>query len=207
MVAAPPALLCKFLPWLAVVPASGLIVVAARLPALPLAPVPVTLQSLAVMLAGALLGPWRGAAAVLLYLLSGLAGLPVFAGGASGPAVLHGPSAGYLAAFPLAALLCGALVRRVPDDGRPGRGLLLFACGLGSSALLLHPLGIAGLVRALDISVAQALAIDARFWPGDVLKNTLLALLVGGWRKARRAPRPAPGAPPPPAPGHDRGRH
>lgn len=171
---------------LAVPAATALIVACARLPALPLAPVAVTLQSLAVLLSAALLGPWRGMAAVLLYLLLGIAGLPVFAGGAAGVAVLDGPSAGYLVAFVPAALLCGWLVRQVPNDGHPGRGVWLFACGLGSSALLVHPLGIAGLVRALDIDLARAVAIDLRFWPGDVLKNTLLALLVAGWRRRLR---------------------
>ena len=160
-----------------------LVVLCARLPALPVGPVPVTLQSLAVLLCGALLGPWRGALAVLLYLGLGLAGLPVFSAGAAGPAVLAGASAGYLLAFPLAAALCGSLVARVPADGRRGRGLLLFACGLGSSALLVHPLGVAGLMRALDLPLGQALAIDARFWPGDVIKNTALALIVSAWRR------------------------
>lgn len=108
----------------------GLIVLCARLPALPLGPVPVTLQSFAVILAGAVLGPWRGAVAVLLYLGLGLAGAPVFSGGAAGVAVLNGASAGYLLAFPLLALLGGGLVWRVMPAGSVPRPLWLFACGL-----------------------------------------------------------------------------
>lgn len=155
-----------------------LVCVCSRLPTLALGPVPVTLQSFAVILAGALLGPWRGGLAVALYLLLGMAGLPVFSGGAAGAAVFAGPSAGYLFAFPLVAMLCGALVQRLPATTRWPRPLLVFACGLGSSALLVHPLGITGLMLALDIDAARALAIDMTFWPGDVIKNTLMAAVV-----------------------------
>lgn len=155
-----------------------LVCLCSRLPTLALGPVPVTLQSFAVILCGAVLGPWRGAAAVLLYLLLGLAGLPVFAGGAAGLAVFSGPSAGYLLAFPLVAMACGALVWRLPAASRWPRPLLVFACGLGSSAALVHPLGIIGLMHGLDIDLARALAIDRTFWPGDVIKNTLMALVA-----------------------------
>ena len=168
----------------------GLIVLCARLPALPLGPVPVTLQSFAVILAGAVLGPWRGALAVLLYLGLGLAGAPVFSGGAAGVAVLNGASAGYLLAFPLLALLGGGLVWRVMPAGSVPRPWQLFACGLAGSVLVLHPLGIAGLVRALEITPLQALSIDLRYWPGDVLKNALMAVLASAvhrrWPGLRR---------------------
>ena len=168
----------------------GLIVLCARLPALPLGPVPVTLQSFAVILAGAVLGPWRGAVAVLLYLGLGLAGAPVFSGGAAGVAVLQGASAGYLLAFPLLALFGGGLVWRVMPAGSTPRPLWLFACGLAGSVLVLHPLGIAGLVRALEITPLQALSIDLRYWPGDVLKNALMAVLASAvhrrWPGLRR---------------------
>lgn len=163
---------------LPVLPCVLLICLCARLPALQLGPVPITLQSLAVIGCGALLGPWRGTLAVLLYLALGLAGAPVFSAGASGWDVLSGASAGYLLSFPLVALLCGALVWRWMPDGRKARPLLLFACGLGSSLLIVHPLGIAGLMRALEVPLGQALLIDLRFWPGDVLKNAAMALLV-----------------------------
>jgi len=70
-------------------------------------PVPYTLQTLAVLLAGALLGPRNGAMSQLLYLGAGTLGAPVFATGAFGPAVLFGPTGGYLLAFPAAAALVG----------------------------------------------------------------------------------------------------
>lgn len=155
-----------------------LVCVCARLPGLPLGPVPVTLQSFAVILTGALLGPWRGGVSVLGYVVLGGLGLPVFSGGAAGWGAFAAPSGGYLLAFPLVAALCGGLVWRVMPPGRRPRPLLLFACGLGSSLLLVHPLGIAGLMRALDIGLWQAVMIDLRFWPGDVIKNTLMALLA-----------------------------
>jgi biotin transport system substrate-specific component len=73
----------------------------------------VTLQPLAVMLAGAFLGPWRGTAAMFLYLLEGAAGLPVFTPiGAPGLARLLGPTGGYLMSYPLAAFIIGVLAER-----------------------------------------------------------------------------------------------
>src|SRR5215218_3913580 len=71
--------------------------------------VPITLQTLAVMLTGLVLGPGRAFAAVGLYVLLGLAGLPIFSGGRSGLGILAGPSAGYILAFPLAAAAVGWL--------------------------------------------------------------------------------------------------
>src|SRR5512133_1411896 len=70
---------------------------------LPIGPVPVTLQPLFIVLAGFLLGPARGAAAVALYVLAGVLGMPVFAGGKAGLGVLLGPTGGYLVGFILAA--------------------------------------------------------------------------------------------------------
>jgi len=75
-------------------------------------PVPYTLQTLVVLLAGAFLGARNGAVSQILYLGAGLAGLPVFAGGAMGLARLVGPTGGYLLAFPLAAYVAGALTAR-----------------------------------------------------------------------------------------------
>ena len=74
---------------------------------IPHVPVPFTLQTLAVLLAGAFLGARNGAFSQAAYLLAGVAGLPVFAGGSWGAALLLGPTGGYLLAFPLAALVVG----------------------------------------------------------------------------------------------------
>jgi biotin transport system substrate-specific component len=77
----------------------------------PMHPVPMTMQSLAVLLAGAVLGPAWGVGAVLIYLAAGLAGAPVLADGASGVEPFTGPTAGYLFAFPVVAALAGAAAR------------------------------------------------------------------------------------------------
>ena len=84
---------------------AALIAVLSLTPAVPVGPVPITLQTLGVALAGLVLGPLRGFLAVVLYLIVGFVGLPVFAGGAAGLAVLGKPSAGYLLSFPIAALI------------------------------------------------------------------------------------------------------
>lgn len=104
----------------------------------PMRPVPMTMQSFAVLLAGAALGPRWGAVAVLIYLALALVGLPVLSDGASGPAPFAGPTAGYLFAFPVVAGLAGAAAHRGwlthPLPGVAvlfGLHLLLLALGSG----------------------------------------------------------------------------
>src|SRR5258705_7942996 len=75
---------------------------------IPIGPVPITGQTFAVLLTGALLGSRLGSAAIIAYLVEGAAGLPFFAGGAGGLAHLIGPTGGYLVAFPSAAYLTSA---------------------------------------------------------------------------------------------------
>ena len=149
------------------------------LPGVPLgAGVPITLQTLAVMLTGMLLGPARGTAAVGLFLVAGLAGLPVFSGFRGGPGVLAGPSAGYLLSFPVAAAVVGLLAGLVLRRVRRGRMVLLFAAGLATSFAVVHPAGIAGLMLNGHLSFPAALAADMAFWPGDVVKNLLAAAIA-----------------------------
>ena len=164
---------------------AALVVVCAVLPALNVTGiVPITLQTFGVLLAGAVLGARRGFLAVTVYLALGVAGLPVFSGGAAGPGVLVGPTAGYLIAFPLAAGLCGLLVERLPR-GAAGRSVVLvFACGLVSSALLIHTLGMAGLVLRADLTWAQAFDVDKVFWIGDVIKNVAMAVVATAVHRA-----------------------
>jgi biotin transport system substrate-specific component len=149
------------------------------LPGVPLGSgVPITLQTLAVMLAGIILGPTRGAAAVALFLAAGLAGLPVFSGFTGGLGVLAAPSAGYLLAFVPAAFTVGLLSRLALRRSRRARFALLFASAMAASFIFVHPMGIAGLMLNAKLDFSAALAADIAFWPGDVLKN-LLASAVG----------------------------
>lgn len=163
---------------------AALIAVCALLPAIKVAgPVPITLQTFAVLLSGAVLGMRRGFLAVLLYVGAGTAGLPVFSGGAAGLAVLTGPTAGYIVGFPLAAALCGFIVERLPRRSLSSAPAI-FAAGLLSSAVFIHTLGMAGLVLRADLTWGQAFDIDKVFWLGDVLKNVATALVATAVHRA-----------------------
>ncbi|MDN5570839.1 MAG: biotin transporter BioY [Propionibacteriaceae bacterium] len=161
---------------------AGMLAALTLAPAIPVGAlgVPITLQTLGVALSGMILGPWRGGAAVLLYLVLGFAGLPIFAQGAGGLGVFARPSIGYLLAFPLAAVLIGFLTRLVLRRiSAPAlRGLAIFGCGLAGSFVFIHPFGITGmhLVGALPWEVA--LATGALYLPGDLIKTAVAAAIA-----------------------------
>ena len=162
---------------------AGVISAATLAPAIPVGPVgvPITLQTLAVALTAMILGPWRGFAATALYIVVGLSGLPVFAGGASGIGVLAKPSAGYLLAFPLAALLIGWLARKVVVRSQARNGLrwgLLFLAGLAGSFAFVHPMGIAGMALNAGLPLDKAFLADIVYWPGDVIKNIAASVVA-----------------------------
>lgn len=164
---------------------AALIAVAAILPAINVAgPVPITLQTFAVLLTGAVLGARRGFLAVVLYIAIGTAGLPVFSGGAAGLGVLAGPTAGYLVGFAFAAGLCGFIVERLPRRSIQTSAPLIFVAGLVSSAVFIHTAGMAGLVLRADMTWAQAFDTDKIFWIGDVLKNIAMALVATAVHRA-----------------------
>ncbi|GEA90200.1 biotin transporter BioY [Cellulomonas cellasea] len=160
---------------------AAFIAVCAILPAIPVAglAVPITLQTFGVMLTGIVLGARRGALAVLLYVVVGLAGLPVFSGGAGGLAVVAKPSFGYIVGFVLAAALVGFLVSRFAARLRPARRYwAIVACATVTSLVAIHPLGIAVMGWRLDMSPGEAIAAGATFLPGDVVKNLFAALVA-----------------------------
>lgn len=162
---------------------AALIAVCALLPAITVAgPVPVTLQTFGVLLAGAVLGSRRGFFAVALYILVGLAGLPIFAGGSAGLAVLAGPSAGYLVAFPFGAALTGLVVERLPRARLASAPLVFVAAMLGTA--LVHAAGMAVLVWRFDLSWPAAWAADAPFWIGDTLKSIAVAIVATAVHRA-----------------------
>lgn len=153
-------------------------------PAIPVGPgVPITLQTLAVVLAGLVLGPWRGCLATLLYLAVGFAGLPVFAGGAAGLAVLAKPSVGYLLAFPIGAAVAGALARLFVGTRGARQYLGLFLAGLAGS-LVIHAFGIVGLVLMARLAFADAFLTDLVFWPGDLAKMFVASAVAVAVHKA-----------------------
>src|SRR3954453_10185107 len=139
---------------------------------LPFTPVPMTLQPLAVLVVGGLLGAAAGVSALILYIALGALGLPVFAAGGSGFMHLLGPTGGYLLAFPVAAGVTGALVGLVPRS--PLRVLL--ACALGM--VIIHAGGVAQLAL---LGGDPSLAMRVGFMPfltGDLLKVGLAAALI-----------------------------
>ena len=146
----------------------------------PWSPVPITGQTFAVTLSGAVLGARRGFLAQALYLAEGALGLPVFAAGGAGVAVFAGPTAGYLLAFPLAAALTGLLAQRGWDRRF---ATMLPAMLIGSVPVF--ALGLAQLSRFLPADRVLA-AGHFPFLPGDLVKATLAALAFpAAWRWAR----------------------
>lgn len=143
--------------------------------------IPYSLQTLGVLLTGAVLGPVRGFLAVTLYLVAGLV-LPIYSGGASGVSHYSGVTAGYLVAFPLAAALCGYLVHRNPRNAT--QFTFVFTCGLLSSFLLVHTLGPLNLAWRADLSLKEAFSIDAAYFPGDIAKNVVMALVATAVHRA-----------------------
>jgi len=166
---------------LAILGGSALIGLGAQV-SVPMLPVPMTLQTLAVVLVGLTAGSRLGAGAVLAYLAQGAAGLPVFAGGAAGAAWLIGPTAGFLWGFVAMAFLAGLAVER-----GLARGLLsTLVATLAVSAVVYVP-GVLWLtaVTPLDLSGAMARGMIP-FLLGDTVKALIAALAVtGAWSAVR----------------------
>ena len=141
---------------------------------LPFTPVPLTLQTLAVIVAGGLLGSARGTAAVLAYIGEGFAGLPVFSGGRAGVAHLFGPTGGYLVGFILAAFLVGLIV-----ESGAGKSWLATGAALVAGSLVIYVPGaiwlgaFTGMRKALSLGVAP-------FLIGDALKTIVACGIVSG---------------------------
>lgn len=164
---------------------AALISASAYVGAIPIgsAGVPITLQTLTVMLAGCVLGPLRGFFAVTLYLALGAVGLPVFAEHSSGIGVFNGASGGYLISFPIAAALAGFLVKYVARERRT-RAIVVFLCSITASIVVIHVLGIVGMMRFFDISFAEAATYDMPFWIGDLVKTSLVAMIAAEVHRA-----------------------
>src|SRR5665647_1201755 len=140
---------------------------------IPLQPVPISLQSLFCGLAGILLGGYTGALSQVVYVLLGIIGLPVFAGGKAGLGTLFGPTGGYLIGFIIAAFVIGKMVevRREP-------GLIWMGLALVVGNLVIYALGVLQLSFVADISLIKSLLVGViPFLPGDLLKLVAAAMI------------------------------
>jgi biotin transport system substrate-specific component len=139
---------------------------------LPWTPVPMTLQPLFVILAGALLGPWLGAGAMATYLAVGAAGAPVFSFGGAGLPWLLGPTGGYLIAYPAAAFVVGWIAGR-------GAGTLRLTAALTAGIATLYVGGISQLFLLTGESLGALLAVGAApFLLGDLTKIAMALVLA-----------------------------
>jgi biotin transport system substrate-specific component len=143
------------------------------------------------MLCGTVLGARRGALAVGLFLVLVAAGLPLLSGGRGGLGVFAGPSAGFLAGFPVAAFVCGLIVERWRIAIGPaalvgavtGGIAVLYAFGIPVMAARLTEAQIAGM--PLNQTLSLPLALAALYLPGDLIKAVLAALITRGVARAR----------------------
>jgi biotin transport system substrate-specific component len=138
----------------------------------PLSLAPVTLQVLGVFLAGIMLGPAWGAGAMVLYLVAGAVGAPVFASGSAGIGVLLGPTGGYLLSYPLAAFVIGVLLHRGFDTRDiKTAGLPLLVGALVAGTAIIYLLGIVGLMIAGGLGPVEAFVSGAAvFLPAEAAK-------------------------------------
>lgn len=134
--------------------------------------VPITAQSLGLMLAGLILGPWRGALAVLAFLAVVALGAPLLAGGRGGLGVFVGPTVGFLVGFPIAAIVTGLAWRHLERFGAMAGGITASLLG---GMVALYAFGIPGLALVTGMSLIQAAGVVAVFIPGDILKAILAA--------------------------------
>ena len=159
---------------------AALICVTAPL-SVPVGPVPVSLATLSVMFAGTVLGPLHGTAATAVYLLLGMAGLPVFAGFRGGIGVLAGPTGGYLAGYLPLCAICGiyaVAAARIRKSGKPrspgaGRaaGAVLFVAACVAGTAVLYTLGTVWFCVVTGSGAKAALSVCVLpFLPGDALK-------------------------------------
>lgn len=143
--------------------------------------VPITAQTLGVMLAGALLGAWRGAAACVVFLILVAAGLPLLAGGRGGLGVFTGPSAGYLIGWPIGAFVIGLLTARMLPNYRLWLGIVINIVG---GILVIYAIGVPVQAARVGSGLLAVVQSSVQFLPGDLVKVVVAAIVA---RQVHRA--------------------
>ncbi|OBF12055.1 biotin transporter BioY [Mycobacterium sp. ACS4331] len=144
--------------------------------------VPITLQTLGVMLAGSILGPRKGALAVGLFAILALAGLPILAGARSGLVALASPTAGFFVGWLPAVIVIGALTAVMMPRYRVLWGIAINIVG---GMAVIYAFGTAGLVLRTDLSWWAALSANGIYLPGDVAKAVVTAVVAAQVHRAR----------------------
>jgi biotin transport system substrate-specific component len=139
--------------------------------------VPITLQTLGVMLAGCLLGPRLAFQALVLFLIAVAMGLPLLSGGRGGFGVFFTPSAGYLITWPVGAWVTGWTMQLFSDLS-PGRlAIGAFFASLAGGLAIVHIGGVLGLIIVAGMTTTEAVLVTSTFIPGDLIKCLLSSLV------------------------------
>ncbi|WP_346893176.1 biotin transporter BioY [uncultured Roseibium sp.] len=137
--------------------------------------VPITAQTLGVMLAGVMLGPVRGALAMLLFLFLIALGAPLLAGGRGGLGVFASPTVGFLIGFPIGAFVAGLIMQRTKAlSVIPAAALAALIGGVG----VVYLFGVPGMAYMAKMSLVDASKICAAFIPGDLIKVAITAVVA-----------------------------
>jgi biotin transport system substrate-specific component len=143
--------------------------------------VPISFQTLGVMLAGVVLGAYRGSLAVALYVLLGLVGLPILSGHSSGFAVLAGPTAGFLIGFIPGALVAGLIAHSAKNKFNVVRVILgSIVGGIG----VVYAAGIPVMAASLHVDLVTAAGYMTPYLIGDAIKVVLTAIIAAALHRA-----------------------
>ncbi|MDX1736829.1 MAG: biotin transporter BioY [Alphaproteobacteria bacterium] len=137
--------------------------------------VPITAQSLAVMLAGGILGARRGALSITLFLLLVAVGLPLLAGGRGGLGIFQGPSGGFLIGWIFGAAMTGYLVEKLWNDLNLVTAFIAASIG---GILIVYLIGVPWVAYAAGISLTKALIGSSAYIPGDLIKALIAAFVI-----------------------------
>ena len=145
-------------------------------------PLPIVFQNMMVVLDGLLLGPVFGAVSVVIFILAGIIGLPVFSGGTAGIARIMGPTGGFIIGYAISALVAGLISGR-PAVGKKTSVLRLSIASVCGFAVMYIP-GVIHFMHSLDKTFHETLALCVTpYLPGDIIKIIISVLICIPLRK------------------------
>lgn len=142
-------------------------------------PVPITLQTIGILLAGGILGARLGFFSIVVFLLMVAAGMPLLSGGRGGLGVFVGPSAGYLFSYPLAALLIGYILSKIPSP----RFIHILIVNILMGSIFLYIFGVPVQAFIMNLPILETIKISLVYIPGDILKAIIASIFVYRLRK------------------------